>query len=272
MMNLDDVGNLLDKCFVLLIEKRPGRTIVDTPELCQVIDPGMPNTASNAVYRTNFDDHNAEERISEAMGKFRCLGLPFRWTVNSLSRPKDLAARLAARKPDSILESTGFAAPCELVPCLPAPHVTVEDLSAGNLQDYILAATESFAEIGQAPIDALKDLAKDALARPNPDSLSFLARYKGQPAGIGRLKILRDGSQVAGYIGGGGVRPCFRHRGVVRMVSHFAQELKKRGIPLLLAHANEKTSAPIMRRLGFREYGKEWIFVFSKLGDTDGPH
>ena len=84
--------------------------------------------------------------------------------------------------------------------------------------------------------------------------------------------ISGDGSQVAGYIGGGGVRPCFRHRGVVRMVSHFAQELKKRGIPLLLAHANEKTSAPIMRRLGFREYGKEWIFVFSKLGDTDGPH
>ena len=257
-----DVGEFLDKYFMLVHlqerARRPGRTIIDTPEIFQVIDPAMPIVSCNAVYRANFEESRVEERISETIGRFRTLGLPFRWAVNSLSSPKDLAERLAARSPSAINEGSGFAIFCDQMPVLPAPHVTIEDLSAGNLQDYILAAQR-----GRPSTDALKVLAQDDLASPDPDSLSFLARYKGQPAGIGRLRIVRDGARVAGYIGGGGVRPCFRHRPVLRMVSHFAQELQRRGIPLLLAHGNEKTSAPLMRRLGFREYSKVKFFVFS---------
>jgi hypothetical protein len=89
------------------MEKRVGRTIIDSPEIFQVIDPGMPIVTCNAVYRTNFEESCAEDRISSAIETFRSRGLPFRWAVNSMSRPIDLAARLAARSPSAILEGTG---------------------------------------------------------------------------------------------------------------------------------------------------------------------
>lgn len=266
MLSQAEVGDSLNKCAMLihLQEKvgRPDRTIIDTPEIFQISDPSMPITTCNTVLRANFEESRVEERISEVIGSFRAMKVPFRWAVSSLSTPNDLAERLGKRNPPHIVESVGFAISCERMPILSAPHVTVEDLSADNIQNFILAATESFAEKGQAAVDALKTLAHDEIARPNPDSLSFLARYKGQPAGIGRMKILRDGARIAGYIGGGGVRPCFRHRGIVRGVSHFAKELQRRGIPLLLAHGDEATSAPIMRRLGFHSYGKIRFFMF----------
>ena len=267
MMKETDIAaarELLEKVNILLLEKKPGRIILDTPEMFQVVDPGMRITTCNAVYRTNLDETRADEMISAAMKRFRVQGLPFRWTVSSSSLPKDLAARLTAKKPSSVLESSGFAATCDMVPDLPAPHVTVEYLRADNLQDYIQAAAESFAEIGPTPVNSLKALAQDSVARPNPDSLSFLARYRGRPAGIGRLRILRDGQRTAGYIAGGGVSPRFRHRGVARMVSQFSKELARRGIPLLLAHANEKNAAPLLRRLGFLEFDKQRLFVFEK--------
>jgi ribosomal protein S18 acetylase RimI-like enzyme len=148
------------------------------------------------------------------------------------------------------------------MPQLPAPHVTVEELSAGNLDDYILAATDSFAEISEAAVESLKALARNEVAKPNPSALSFLARYKGLPAGFGRLRILRDGGLVAGYIGGGGVRPCFRHRPVIRMVCRLATELQRRGIGLMLAHGNVKTSAGILKKLGFRAYREQRYYTF----------
>lgn len=260
--NLDDAGPFLDKCQALLVEKRDGRTIIDTPEFFQVIDPGMPITVCNAVYRTVFEEDSADEMIAAAMSRFKEHSLPFRWVVNSSSRPTDLAARLEARKPSKVQRSLGFAASCDQVRSLPAPHVTVEPLSAANLGGYILVVTEAFAEIGAAIVASLTSLAREAAARPKLDSLWFLARYKGEPAGIGTVMILRDGGLAAGYLAGGGVRPRFRHRGVVRMTGRFAQELLERGVPLVLTHAIETTSAPILRKLGFREFSPSLGFYF----------
>jgi ribosomal protein S18 acetylase RimI-like enzyme len=261
-LDLEVARELLDKSHALLMEKAEGRTIIDTPSFFQVLDPGRPIEVFNAVYRANFKEDRAEEEISAALERFRRLRVPFRWVVAASSRPKDLAARLAARKPTSVVRSCGFAASCDLLQPLPTPHVTVEDLCRENLQDYILAASESFAETGPGAVDSLRALAYEAVERPNPNSLSFLARYKGQAAGIGRLRILRYGDRVAGYIAGGGVRPRFRHRGVARLLSHFGKALKERGIEIILAHAREELAAPIFRKLGFHEFDVHQIFRF----------
>lgn len=261
---LEKAKNLLDRHGVLLAEPRPGRTITDTPEIFMIMDPGKPVAVFNQVIHANFEADEAEDRISEVFEMFRSRGLPFRWAVNSLSSPNDLGERLLARNPVNVTESIGYAIPCCRMPQLPAPHVTVEELNKENLQDYILAATDSFAEISESAVESLKVLARDEVAKPNPTALSFLARYKGLPAGFGRLRILRENGLVAGYIGGGGVRPRFRHRPVVRMICLLARELQRRGIELLLAHGNVKTSAGILKKLGFRAYGEQRYYTFSK--------
>lgn len=261
---LEKAKDLLNRHGMLLAEPRPGRTITDTPEIFMVMDPGKPVDVFNQVIRANFEADEAEDRISEVFGIFRSQGLPFRWAVNVLSSPSDLGDRLLARNPVNVTVSIGCGILCGRMPQLPAPHVTVEELNAENLQDYIVAAADSFAEISDAAVESLKVLARDEAAKPNPTALSFLARYKGLPAGFGRLRILKADGLVAGYIGGGGVRPRFRHRPVIHMICLLAGELQRRGIDLMLAHGNVKTSAGILKKLGFHAFGEQRYYAFSK--------
>ena len=79
-------------------------------------------------------------------------------------------------------------------------------------------------------------------------SVSFLARYKNQPAGTATLHVHDNKA----YLLRGCVHPSFRKLGVyASLISHRLEILKKARIPLALILA--KTSAwPICEKLGFQ--------------------
>jgi len=263
-MNLEDAAALLEECNILSARKRPGVTIVETDEIFQVLDPSRPFATANSICRTNFAPGREEESISSAMDRYGAKSLPFRWYVFPGSRPKDLAARLSARNPTLVLPQFGFAAPCAMAHSIPAPEISLEPLSASNLEEYILVGLESFAEIGRSTVDTIKGLAVQAVRSPDPDYLIFLARCAGEPAGFCAIKMVRDGNKAAGFLGGAGVRPAFRHRGVMRaMIKQRAQEMLRRGLEFMLVYSNARTSAPIFRKLGFHEVFPFQIFDFS---------
>jgi len=263
-MNLEDAAALLEKSNILSARKRPKVTIVETAEIFQVIDPSRPFSAPNSIYRTDFVPGREEESITSAMERYRAKSLPFRWYVFPDSRPQDLATRLSARKPAVVLSHFGFAAPCAIAQSISAPEISLEPLSAANLDEYVLAGTESFAEISQSSVDGIRGLAGQSVKSPEPDYLLFLARCEGEPAGFCGIKIVRDGDMAAGFLAGAGVRPAFRRRGVMRaMIKQRAQELLRRGIEFMIVYSNAKTSAPIFRKLGFHEALSFQIFEFS---------
>ena len=263
-LNLADAADLLQRCNSILAKQKSDITIIETGEMFQVLDPGRPFAVANTITWANFEEDRAEEAITAAMQRYREKSLPFRWFVFPNSRPADLSARLLARKPTAALEHFGFAAACAAAQSFRAPEISLELLCPANLKDYLLAGSESFAEISQASVDSIKGLAQETLARPNPDYLLFLARLKGEPVGFCGIRILREGGKVAGMLGGAGVRPAFRHRGVMRaMIKQRAQEMSRRGIEFLIVYSNAQTSAPIFRKLGFDEVFPFQIFEFS---------
>jgi len=266
---LDMAGDYLDQSGVILAKRNPSEITIDTPELFQIINPGTPIESRNSVVRFNLSEAEAPGRIKAALKRFRDLGLPSRFMVTDSGRPKNLAALLQAEGPANVVRSRGFAIKCSDLKKLPAPHVTVEELSAANLDDFILAVQESFAETPSS-VRGFTRLAQDSVRTHDADTINFLARYKGQPAGIGRIGLIRGDGWAAGYIGGGGVRPRFRHRPVIFALSHLAEYLQARGINLLMAHAREERAAPLLRRFGFREFGPADYYYFAAVRSVKG--
>lgn len=264
---LDRAGAYLDQSDVILEKMKRSEITIDTPELFQIINPGTPIESLNSVGRVNFSEAGAPGLIKAAIKLFRDHGVPSRWMVTDSSRPKNLGGLLLAEGANNIVRSRGFAINCADLKKLPAPHVTIEELSAANLDAFILAVQESFAE-APASVKGFTRLAQDAVRAPDPNVVNFLARYKGQPAGIGRIWLMRGDGWAAGYIGGGGVRPRYRHRPVIFSLSHLAEYLQERGINLLMAHAREEKAAPLLRRFGFREYGPADYYYFGSKGQA----
>ncbi|OGR44549.1 MAG: hypothetical protein A2X35_00355 [Elusimicrobia bacterium GWA2_61_42] len=259
---LDLAANCMAKYDILLAKQQPQQTTIDTPEIFQVINPGLPTESHNTVLRTNFSKEQASARIKEVIASFSKLGLPFRWAVKPDSRPENLAELLQAEGPVEITHARGFAVSCADIK--PAPGgITTEELSAANLEEFILAASESYEASERRMANALNLLSREALKNPNPDLIHFLVRLNGQAAGFGRLRVINADGVSAGYIGAFGVRKDFRKRGVfTAILARFAELLKERSIPVLLSQVREETNAPLLRKLGWQELGLTHYYYF----------
>lgn len=259
---IERAGGFLDQSDVILAKMKPSEITIDTPELFQIINPGTPIESRNSVGRADFGEAEARGLIRAALKRFRAHGVPSRWMVTDSSRPRNLAALLMAEGACNVVRSRGFAINCSDLKRFAAPQVTVEELSAGNLDDFILTVEESFAQTPSS-VKGFSSLARDAVRAPDPNVVNFLARYKGQPAGIGRVWLIRGDNWAAGYVGGGGVRPRFRHRPVIFAIGQMAEYLQARGIEVMMAHAREERAAPLLQRFGFREFGPADYYYFN---------
>lgn len=91
----------------------------------------------------------------------------------------------------------------------------------------------------------------------------FLVRIDGRPAATAMSILGEHGS----FLVGGCVAPWARGRGAYRaLVRARWDDAVERGRPALVVHANPATSAPILRRLGFRA-----LFALDRLEDRRIP-
>jgi GNAT superfamily N-acetyltransferase len=90
-----------------------------------------------------------------------------------------------------------------------------------------------------------------------PTDGHFIGYWQGAPAGAGGYGLVGDVARFWGTA----VVPEFRGRGVYRALVHARMtDARERGARLALAHAREKTSSPILQRLGFTVYGERKIW------------
>jgi len=206
-----------------------------------------------------------DEVVSEVAALVRGWALAgMAWWVSPASRPPDTAEVLRARGATMIDEAQVLAR--ELTPgeppANPPPGVTVE----------LVRDDRTFR--------AASDVTVEGWQRPQPDQAEFarqldearhdlehwssfrvVAFVDGAPASTGGCTLAGDVAQLWGGV----TLPLFRHRGAYRAV--LAERLhlaRQHGADLALVKGRAITSAPILLRSGFADYGQDrcyWLPV-----------
>lgn len=225
----------------------PGLEVIERPGWCQLVAPMFREAGLNGVWHCALPDDDADAAIDGAIAEYAALGVRFRWLVDDESRPRDLAARLAAR---------GLTAePCRIMARATArpvdapadPDITVERVARDD--DDARAAFDAVAtggwELDPAPFIAYHRILLDD---PAGAATLYLARWRGEPAATAlHLRIGRTIFLVAGV-----VLPAHRGRGLYRaLVAARLRDAASEDRPLAITLARASTSAPILDRLGF---------------------
>jgi GNAT superfamily N-acetyltransferase len=201
------------------------------PGWVQVTLPDSQTDYRNLVVRSVLADEDADARIERARAHYRAVGVDFRWWLTPSSRPLDVAAMIA---------DPGAHEP------RPATDVEVAELDASELELYTDVSVAGWGAPAAA-WDRFHFAAREKLAGGGS---CFLARVGGEPAGTASLAPFEDGAHFSGAV----VLPEFRRRGVYRaLIDARMRTVRSRGAKFVTNLCRASTSAPICRKLGFRD-------------------
>ncbi len=242
-----EISVLIEKCVIASAWVKPESHITDTVEVYKIENSQSPFGFLNGVYRTRLSGDCVDRIIQDHFLSFKDRQISFRWYSFPHSTPRDLDSRLMAFHPSSVTELSGLFCRVAEFHLDAVPDVTVEELTFANVDDYCRASNEGWGQSGAAADKIVADT-KRGLENGDVGHRAYLARYRGEPASTGLLRIV-DG---AGYLLGGSTSPRFRQKGVYSaLVRHRMNELKNLNISLALILARKATSAPICMKLGF---------------------
>jgi hypothetical protein len=240
-----------------------GTRIVEREGWYQVITPGSKNTSRNIVLYSNVADSDADAVIEETIAQYRSIEVPFRWCVGPPTRPFDFGDRLRRR---GFVETDvrGMACVPERFVASEVADVVVERIGLEEADVYADTMVIGWNEGGAPPSSEEFAMAREdqrwAFSQPGERCQSFLARYRGEPAGTAGLILKRD----MAYLVGGNVLPAFRQRGIYRaLVAARMARLCELGIRYAATHAREDTSAPILEKLGFTSIYRSKAFTLA---------
>ena len=215
---------------------------------------------STVVQRLRLEPGSVEETVREVRDLLRRFERPSStWEIGSSATPADLGERLErlGLVPVSDPDVLGMVLS---EPPPPAP-AEVEVRPVSSADDY-RAALEVMHEAFEVPEEAAAAelaAAGETFARwdTSPDSLLYLAWLNGEPVAAARATFTEHGA----VLNAGSTRRDTRGRGAYRaLVAARWDEAVKRGTPALITQAGAQ-SAPILKRLGFREVARIRILL-----------
>jgi ribosomal protein S18 acetylase RimI-like enzyme len=131
---------------------------------------------------------------------------------------------------------------------VPLPQgVTIEAVTDDNLEDFVRTTAEGFEWPRAWRKTAMEGMRTDA----SFGAYRFLARYEGEPAGVGVLRMDEDG---IAHVVGGAVAPNFRRKGChLALVHHRLHAAHKLGAHFVMGAASFKSpSFRNQQRAGLR--------------------
>ena len=222
---------------------------ITRPGWSQRITPSFRSGGLNGVDLAVLAEHEADAVIDATIAEYDRQGIRFRWTVGPDSRTLDLGARLERRGLHGKRVLLMAAATAEVRPGEPAPDITVEPVTAANVEVYAGVVGEGWG-VDPAPLLAYE---RAVLAAPGAPACSFLAALDGRPVGAANAMFFAR----SGYLMGAVVLPAGRGRGAYRaLVAARLRALAARGLPLVTSQALADTSAPLLGRMGFVPVGE----------------
>lgn len=226
----------------------PDTVITERPGFWQLMTPSIKTGGMNEVIATKLPAGREDQVIDETLAAYAACGVLFRWTVLPWSEPADLGERLARRglSPRGSLVMARATAGAELVL---EEGVTVDEVGLADVDVFTQVMAEGW-EMDPGPLDALH---RAMLSSPKGCYRFFVARYRGEPGAAAAYTALPRSAYMLGAV----AIPRLRGKGLYRAVV-LARLLHARsnGIGLATSQANEDTSAPILRRLGFEEVAR----------------
>lgn len=248
-MNIIDLSLAVEDCVIASAWKQADSQIIDKPDVYKLINTETPYEFMNGVYRSRFGPNTAAKEIEEHFRVFREKKVSFRWYVFPQSKPADLDERLQKFNPTTVTEMQGLYANTDDRHFQMPEGVVVEALSSENIEDYIETSNAGWGQTGPQAEKIRLKVRRDFEKGEMGDYRCFLAKYAGQPAATGLMRVVNK----VGYFYGGSTRPEFRGKGAYRgLVCHRLRLLEAENVPLAIVLARKNTSAPICRKLGFQ--------------------
>jgi hypothetical protein len=237
-----------------------GFEIIQRPGWYQTVSEKFPVASANEVVHSELADGEVENKIDRTMEQYAAIKAPFKWCVTPWTKPTHMAELLKA-KGFGEWSCRGMYLRLDQMNSSVSNGVTVERLSEPNLEEFI---DTSFAGWNKKLPTAeqrvrLRGILKYNLEKRRDEVFDFLARLDGVPVGTGGF-ILK---QRCAYFVAANVLNEYRGRGIYRsLLSARASAVRDLGLNLVVTHARENTSAPILEKLGFQTAYKYRIFQF----------
>jgi GNAT superfamily N-acetyltransferase len=255
-MHAEQISKILDEIPAEAAWRRSNSIIIDQPNWFQVITPSCKLLPLNGIYRSILEPTNTDGAIEKAIKEFAEHETPFRWILTNATRPTDIGDRLAKYCFTLDHDALGLAIKASELLDTKFSDVKVAELTAEAVDEWVDAAVT-----GWGSSDTLREiLRQDVLAalREQRHTLRYYSAGVGsQVIGTGTLRLCGS----CGYLLGSSVRPEFRGRGVYRaLVATRAHTALRLGLGLITAYAIANTSAPILERIGFRQYNRSSQF------------
>ncbi len=231
---------------------------------------GDKHPSSNSVMAMRLTDEDADRRIDEIIAYHRERNIGFQWWVTPYDSPADLRERLEQHG----LALAGDAATMVRLGLDDLDVPTNSDVGVEILDGHNEAALEAVFHIimvcfnmPQEGVDALRpgmiEHMRDEQFRKR--EVNYLARIKGQPAGVGRVQF-RSG---IAYMGGAATLPEFRGRKVYStLLRRRMEDAHQQGYHLAAVNA-EPLSRPILAHYGFKEYARMYLYGWMPVMDMD---
>lgn len=231
-------------------DRKPDTEVIDRPDWIQLRTPSSPLVQHNKVLRAVLAEGDADRVIAEVLDDHAGRGAAIAWSVDGVSQPRDLSARLLAAGLPRLGEGLGMYR---------GTDIAEDALPAGvRIEEAGLSHVDVFADLTCRAWPRPRDFAgvvgnwvRKSIEQPELGSVHFVAYCDDEPVGTASLHLFP--SKLA-YMRGAAVLPAYRGRGIYtalmrRRLAHCASK----GRDTAVIWANPDTSAPVARQLGFVE-------------------
>ena len=225
---------------------RADTRIIDADGWYRLLTPSCPEASLNGVMRARIAAGRVKSEVERVLGEYAALGVRHRWVAGPDSDAPGLERALAAQGLDS-WQTWAMCAPSSIA-------VESGDARVDEVTDLALYARVSARGWGADPAGLFA-----SLQHARPGLRCFVAYSDGEPVGSA-ASFHRESSA---YLVGAVVHPAARGRGAYRaLLAARARAAASDGVPLLVTHAREHTSGPLLLRVGF-----ETVYTYRIFGE-----
>jgi GNAT superfamily N-acetyltransferase len=227
--------------------------VIVTPSWVQVVTPSLNTPMRNSVCCNISEEAEVNERIRETIQFYESKGLPCGWVVGPRTRPRDMGERLLAAGFRLHAVSSGLTGDLSELSLPEEPRVTEPRIDIELLGEHNLDAWLHVHQVVWGVKPELAARMREARQRRAFDTrhgiLEYVARANGAPLGIASVHLFDEFA----HLSDGAILPEFRKQGIfLRLVRKRLETIRELGRSFVTVHAIQSTSAPILRRMGFR--------------------
>ena len=234
-----------------------GAYIIESEGWFQLVSPNRLEASRNEVIVSAISVEKAEQKIDETIAFYRKLGTSFKWVVDPKTQP-DGFAELLRKKGFRSWFGRGMYCHLSDIQVEFSEDIEVEKVSIANVENYVDLSIEGWDMDKKLRSSLIEDYSW-ALKQSDERFNFYIAKAGGVPAGTAGFITKKR----SGYLIGGNVLEKFQGKGVYKaLIKKRLDDISGLNIQLATSGTREKTSAPILERLGFKTVYRDEIFQY----------